>query len=545
MTSRRLISLVGVFLALATVWWFILPPALGGRTTLFVTRGISMEPYIHQGDLAILHKASSYQTGDVIAYNAKSIRAVSLHRVVAVNSDGSYVVKGDNNPEQDLDNPTPADIYGKMDHLFVGKGDLVEVLTSWPVRIIGLLLIVWSLYGAFFGRRRNSSDDNDEVLRPSLFSRPGKWRERLSRNGSGAPAEGQTAFQPPDISNFGADSPISAVTKRGFLSYAVMGVALAALVASVLITGMAFTKPAATSGERKVIYSIGGKFDYTGPSAPGGELIYDGGNVQTGDPIYFNLVNKVDVKFGYTFTSLGSFEGSGTYTTDVVLRGASGWSHTVVASAPQTFDGRSLQTTASLDLDQLRALTNQVQQLTKVGEGGYTVTIEVNISLDGTLSGEEFKETFPVSLSLAADANILKPQQSSVSPSAVAEPGSNNDKPAVLDGLNPSKSSSLDIPAGVANNITFANKEMTVSELRKIGYSGILFSFVLLLIGANIRTRNAEPANEDISEEALAHYANMFVTHSEPTAEERFRVKDESVESEPADMPEPAGEDFK
>ena len=58
-------------LVLAAVWFFW-PSALGGGTTYVTTHGISMEPRLPTGDLAILRPADSYSVGDVVAYRSEA-----------------------------------------------------------------------------------------------------------------------------------------------------------------------------------------------------------------------------------------------------------------------------------------------------------------------------------------------------------------------------------------------------------------------------------------------------------------------------------------
>ena len=49
-TIRKAIGWTIVLAIVVAIWFFVLPPQLGGKTTLLTTHGISMEPLLHDGD---------------------------------------------------------------------------------------------------------------------------------------------------------------------------------------------------------------------------------------------------------------------------------------------------------------------------------------------------------------------------------------------------------------------------------------------------------------------------------------------------------------
>jgi hypothetical protein len=69
--------------------------------------GITKEDFVNfpfkdgmkAGDMAIVQGSTEYRVGDVIVYQAGQ-EAPIIHRIVAVNEDGSYQTKGDHNPGQ-------------------------------------------------------------------------------------------------------------------------------------------------------------------------------------------------------------------------------------------------------------------------------------------------------------------------------------------------------------------------------------------------------------------------------------------------------------
>lgn len=81
----------------------------------------SMEPNLHVGDLMLISIAD-YKVGDIAIYlsNSKTI----IHRIIAVQSDGTYIFKGDHNPGPDSA-PVPRD-------RILGRARLALPLLGWP-----------------------------------------------------------------------------------------------------------------------------------------------------------------------------------------------------------------------------------------------------------------------------------------------------------------------------------------------------------------------------------------------------------------------------
>lgn len=98
---------------IAAVWFAHLRPTfLGGSTAYILVSGISMQPTLHTGDLAVLRKQETYAKGDVIAFQVQG--GVVIHRIVGGNAKGGYVPRGDNRKTEDLWRPKPANIGGRM-----------------------------------------------------------------------------------------------------------------------------------------------------------------------------------------------------------------------------------------------------------------------------------------------------------------------------------------------------------------------------------------------------------------------------------------------
>lgn len=75
---------------------------------------------INVGDVAVVVNTSDYKVGDVIVYSVPGSKLPIIHRIIKINSDGTYQTKGDNNLGQlpFEKNVTKQQIYGKVIFIF-------------------------------------------------------------------------------------------------------------------------------------------------------------------------------------------------------------------------------------------------------------------------------------------------------------------------------------------------------------------------------------------------------------------------------------------
>jgi signal peptidase I len=117
---KRLIRLVGLALFLLPIlaWGIWLRPEFaGGRVDYIIVGGKSMQPTLHGGDLVIVQRETTYRAGDIVAYHIPSGlfqgRRI-IHRIVGGDPVHGFVMRGDNNADDDLWYPRPIDIEGKL-----------------------------------------------------------------------------------------------------------------------------------------------------------------------------------------------------------------------------------------------------------------------------------------------------------------------------------------------------------------------------------------------------------------------------------------------
>jgi signal peptidase I len=120
----------------------LLSLALAHGPDLFVEQTSSMTPLIRPGDLVVDHRLSANETlkvGQIVGYRYGDM--LVTHRIIGVNYDGTYTIKGDANP---LPDPLPVNrsqIRESVLFTVPAAGKALAALTSLPGAIAIALLI--------------------------------------------------------------------------------------------------------------------------------------------------------------------------------------------------------------------------------------------------------------------------------------------------------------------------------------------------------------------------------------------------------------------
>ncbi len=128
---RTLGSLLSV--ALFVGWFVMMRPAfLGGPVSYAMVLGVSMEPTLHEGDLALVRTRDRYAVGDIAAFRVPrgqpGAGAIVIHRIVGGSADAGFITQGDNKDGPDLWRPTDRDILGEMWLRIPGAGRILARL---------------------------------------------------------------------------------------------------------------------------------------------------------------------------------------------------------------------------------------------------------------------------------------------------------------------------------------------------------------------------------------------------------------------------------
>lgn len=567
--SKRIVSWIVVATILFGIWYFILPPSLGGKTLLLTTRGISMQPLLHQGDLAILRKQSTYKVGDVVQYHSTAINAPVLHRIISAEN-GTYSTQGDNNNFVDLDHPSTRDINGKMIKSFKGLGNKIGWIKSLPARIVGAVLVGIAVYGLFANRNKDEEEASAKKKTRRTLRPPGRSkREEIDASvieaqlrgvastpnehapqgpptaalaASRATRSGEESIalvDPPPGGLQGDEDGGPGATNGGLASRGVnrlaairpravhlpsraawsrLGLGVFGVIAavSIVFTVVAFRHPVSEAKDQVIFYTMKGSFDYTA-QATGGDVVYRDGLVRTGDPIYLAMVRQLSVSFQFELDSPSRFNGGGTVQLDVVLKGASGWSHPVGVAEVLPFEARDGRATALINIEELQSIIRQVSELTRVADSSFTLTISPRIVAKGSLGGQKLDTTFTPSLDMTFNNSIMKP------PAATAEaangaaspagPEGLNEDSAKLSGLEVKQNGQLAVAAGTPQHLRTLGGSVAVVTLRMISVGGLLIG--VLGIALCLRRRAGAQSDGIESEEfdAIRHHAEEVQAH--------------------------------
>jgi len=111
LASLKFFVIIGSLPLLLYLW----PSFLGGDTEFTILSGKSMLPTIPSGSLAITKKAFDYEVGEIVAFVQKEggVTKVVVHRIIE-KLDNGFVIKGDNNSENDPGIIPPEKIIGKV-----------------------------------------------------------------------------------------------------------------------------------------------------------------------------------------------------------------------------------------------------------------------------------------------------------------------------------------------------------------------------------------------------------------------------------------------
>lgn len=126
----------------------IVSPMVFGYELIVIESG-SMEPTLKVGSVCYTHKESIIHERDIVTYYTGSNDDVYVtHRVVDINPDGSYLLKGDNSNMEDQNQVTDDNIIGtvKLNIPYVGYCiKFISTLEGKVAVILGLLtLLVFS-----------------------------------------------------------------------------------------------------------------------------------------------------------------------------------------------------------------------------------------------------------------------------------------------------------------------------------------------------------------------------------------------------------------
>lgn len=158
--------LVGAALVLAALV-LLGPSQLGGAMTYVTVTGRSMEPAIVAGDLVVVRRSGTYAVGDVVAYRSQVASVVVIHRIVAVDGQGRFVLQGDRNSFVDRQRPSADEVLGVQVLRLPTVGALIDGRLRPTITVAAPALVLWGLWPWLMGRpRRRHNGERRRAARP-------------------------------------------------------------------------------------------------------------------------------------------------------------------------------------------------------------------------------------------------------------------------------------------------------------------------------------------------------------------------------------------
>ena len=467
------------------LWGYFAPTKLGGSTTYSVTSGISMEPRFHKNDLALVRSRSSYHVGEIVLYQNQVIHRPVLHRILLIQGD-KYFFKGDNNSFVDPGYATAAQLTGSLWFSVPAVGSIL----GWfgvpfhAALLMGLAVMLIVLTGFATTTRRR-----DRGNRTRGSTRPHPKLARLLRLGPPTTAQRESDATAHGI---GARRPQRFLAGPNFVLVTLGTLLLLAT----LFTGIGFSRPTHRPGSLAHAYQHAGTFSYSArANAPND--VYPNRIVRTGDPIYPGLVDTVKLAFAYRFTSSLPHQLDGTIQLRaLVLSQTDTWTQvsTVVPTSKFTADNAAIST--DVKLADLYKFIQSVATQTGIAETNYSVDLQPVVHVRGVVGGEpiddEFSPILPFAITTAAVRLDL-----AIAP---LPPGATYERTtagtALASVVHPSQPGT--IPHPIANDVSIARYQLSVSKLRVLG--GVVFALLLLVALAHDIVRRSRGR---LSEEEL------------------------------------------
>jgi signal peptidase I len=438
---KRMVRVSIGVMALAAVilaWLVLAPRGLGGSAEYVITHGSSMEPKLHEGDLAVVRSGGGLATGDVVAYRSRALRQIVLHRVVRAEGD-RFVTKGDSNRWVDSEQPVNSDVIGELWFSVPGAGKVLSALqvprnAAFATAVLALLALGGT--GAQV-RRRRARRHTDELTEDSLAS----------------VASAAHALR-----------PIVAVAGAIFLALALI----------------AFWRPGTRAAPVGLAYEQTASFSYSA-KAPRGAA-YANRAVETGNPVFLRLVDHLPVRFTYAFESDAPLEVGATTRLTAELSDESGWRRSIPLGSEASSRGSNLVAKGTIDFPRLWRLLRRVQAETGVAQESYDLALVAKVAVEGRLAGKEVEESFAPRVHFRLDALKLQ---------VVSATGDSSDGVQSL--FTSSKAGSLEVSRTEPAAITLLGHSLNVGDARRLGLGGaglmVGLLAVLLLLGA----RRSEP----------------------------------------------------
>lgn len=151
-TKRKWLKTTGWIasaLVFGTIAFIVWPSSWGGLFSFIIVSGKSMEPGYHTLDLVVIKEEPTYGVGDIVSYVVTSedgVRGRILHRIIGYNDNGTFIIQGDNNPNNDPWGVPQDWIEGSVIASIPQGGKYLLWLRSpWVLAILCGIFVTWEV----------------------------------------------------------------------------------------------------------------------------------------------------------------------------------------------------------------------------------------------------------------------------------------------------------------------------------------------------------------------------------------------------------------
>ncbi len=212
-----------------------------------------------------------------------------------------------------------------------------------------------------------------------------------------------------------------------------------------------------------IAYQHVGIFTY---SANAPTEIYTDGKLESGEIIFPAVTCQVDLSFYYAFSTSEPVVLQGTSQWTAELSSANGWKQTILFEPVLSFNESTTSSNVNLDVCQLNERIQTVEELTRVDNYQYTLTISPNIRVFGEVGGKSFEGDFPASLVFVVESNQIYLSK----------------KESQDDPLHPTQSGELVRWTNFVNNLSILSLNIPVPLARWIALGTLIVCLIALLL---------------------------------------------------------------
>ena len=350
--TKTILSAIGFVLVLAG-WLIFAPVNIGGQTSYVILLGNSMGPEFNRGDLVLVREVDVYQVGEIVAYRHPNIGTV-FHRIIQ-KQDDRFILKGDNNTWKDSTEITQEEIIGRLWLHIPFAGKYFQYLrTPGMFALVVAGLTLFSTAPVFM-----------ENIRSPKYGKYNKNQEKRKQRK-------EVFFMENKI----PDS-LYTIAVIGFIAFLLALVSFAAPMERIVPDNLEFTH--------------NGRFDYYAAVPQG---VYEGGFLQSGDPIFRQVNNSLNIIFTYGFSSTQLSNINGTYRLTAEISESSGWKRILEILPLTNYSGKNLAFSGTLDFSRIQELTDSLERQTGIFNNRYILTIRPEITITGKLRDRDINDTF-------------------------------------------------------------------------------------------------------------------------------------------------------